>query len=278
MSGPSGFVDLHLHTVHSDGTHTPEEVVGFARRARLLAIAITDHDCVDAIPLARGAARAAGIELIPGVELSSSDGRSDVHILGYFLDPEADGFQAKLRVLRDGRLERAERTVERLAALGAAVSLERVVAIAGPGPVGRPHIAVALLEAGHVSSLDEAFERYIGYHAPAFVPKRTLDPGAAIEMIRGAGGVAVLAHPGSLRRDDLIPGLAAQGLTGIEVWHPKHDGARVRHYQALAGQHGLAISGGSDFHGGGRGEATVGDQPVPAELVELLRARAPAVR
>jgi len=276
MTAPPGFVDLHLHTIHSDGMHTPEEVVAFAGRARLAAIAITDHDTLDGIAPAAAAARPAGIELIPGVELSASDGPSDVHLLGYFLDPATPGLDEELLALRDGRFLRAQRTVELLNRIGAPVSFERVLAIAGPAPIGRPHIATALVEAGHATTMDQAFERFIGYHAPAFVPKRALDPAAAVELIRRAGGVAVLAHPGSLRRDDLIPGLVARGLGGIEVWHPKHDGTRVRHYQKIAGKHGLSITGGSDFHGGGRGTSTVGDQPVPTGVLDSLRARARA--
>ncbi len=273
MSASPGFVDLHLHTLHSDGISTPAEVIALARRARLTAVAITDHDTVEALEPAARAAGEAGIEFVPGIELSSSDGNSDVHILGYFLDPETPGLADELRLLRDGRYLRAQRTVELLDQMGAGVEFERVIEIAGPAPIGRPHIAEALVEAGHAASLDEAFERFIGYHAPAFVPKRALDPGGAVELIRRAGGVAVLAHPGSLRRDDLIPGLVRRGLGGIEVWHPKHDEGRVRRYREIAERYDLAITGGSDFHGGGRGSSAVGDQPVPEEVLEPLRAR-----
>jgi predicted metal-dependent phosphoesterase TrpH len=273
MTAPLGFVDLHLHTIHSDGMHTPEEVVAFAHSARLVAIAITDHDTLDGIDAAASAAGLAGMEFIPGIELSASDGPSDVHILGYYLDPSTPGLGEELSRLRDRRFLRAQRTVELLNQLGATVSFERVQAIAGGAAIGRPHIATALIEAGHVATHDQAFESFIGYHAPAFVPKHALDPAAAMDLIRRAGGVAVLAHPGSLRRDDLIPSLVAQGLGGIEVWHPKHDGTRVRHYQEIASKHGLSITGGSDFHGGGRGASTVGDQPVPAGVLDSLRAR-----
>jgi hypothetical protein len=254
--------------------HTPEEVVIFARQARLAVIAITDHDTLDGLPAARAAAEAAGIDFIPGVELSASDHHADVHILGYYLDPETPGLAAELRILREGRLNRAERMLDLLAGLGAPLHLERVVTIAAGAPVGRPHIGAALIEAGHVGTMDEAFDRYIGYHAPAYVPKRTLDPAGAIDLIRRAGGVPVLAHPGSLRRDDLIPALVAHGLAGIEVWHPKHDAQRVRTYMAVAETHGLLVTGGSDFHGVGRGESTVGAQPVPLAVVAPLQARA----
>jgi predicted metal-dependent phosphoesterase TrpH len=269
----AGFVDLHLHTIHSDGTETPEAVVGMARQARLSAIAITDHDTLAGLAAATEAASVHGIELIPGVELSATDGRSDVHILGYYVDPNTAGFPAELDRLREGRLTRAERIVERLHALGVPVALERVLEIAGTAPIGRPHIAAAIVEAGRAASMDEAFERYLGYRGPAYVPKRTLTPAGAIDLVRQAGGVAVLAHPGSLRRDDLLPELKAAGLQGIEVWHPKHDAARVNHYTAMARDMSLAVTGGSDFHGGGRGLAVVGEQPVPSAVLAPLRAQ-----
>jgi len=270
----SGYVDLHLHTTCSDGVNTPEEVVAFARQARLAAIAVTDHDTLDGLPAAAAAAEAAAIDFIPGVELSASDHQADVHILGYYLDTATPGLAEELRILRDGRQSRGERILDLLAHLGVPLHLERVVAIAAGAPLGRPHIGAAMIEAGYVETMDEAFERYIGYHAPAYVPKRTLDPAGAIDLVKRAGGVPVLAHPGSLRRDDLIPALVAHGLVGIEVWHPKHDAQRVRTYMAAAETFGLLVTGGSDFHGAGRGESTVGAQPVPLAVVAPLLARA----
>ncbi len=270
----SGYVDLHLHTSCSDGVNTPEEVVAFARQARLAAIAITDHDTLDGLPAAAAAAETAAIDFIPGVELSASDHQADVHILGYYLDTATPGLAEELRILRDGRLVRGEHILDLLAQLGVSLHLERVVAIAAGAPLGRPHIGAALIEAGYVETMDEAFERYIGYHAPAYVPKRTLDPAGAIDLVKRAGGVPVLAHPGSLRRDDLIPALVAHGLVGIEVWHPKHDAQRVRTYMAAAETFGLLVTGGSDFHGAGRGDSTVGAQPVPLAVVAPLHARA----
>ncbi len=268
----SGFVDLHLHTTHSDGTHTPEEVVSFARQARLSAVSITDHDTLDGLHPGAAAAGAAGLGFITGVELSATDRNADVHILGYFVDPATPGLDEELRQLRDGRFQRAERILDLLARLGAPVRLERVIEIAGGAPLGRPHIGAALVEAGHAACMDEAFNRYIGYHAPAYVAKVTLDPAGAIDLVWRAGGVPVLAHPGSLRRNELIPDLVAWGLAGIEVWHPKHDEHRIRQYMAIAETYGLVVTGGSDFHGAGRGDSTVGDQPVPESVLGPLRA------
>jgi 3',5'-nucleoside bisphosphate phosphatase len=269
----SAFVDLHLHTVHSDGTRTPEAVVGLAHQARLSAIAITDHDSLAGIAAGANAAASCGIELIPGVELSASEGRSDVHILGYFMNPATPGLDQELGRLRDGRRDRAERIVARLDELGVSVSLDRVLEIAGTGAIGRPHIATALVENGRATSIEDAFDRFLGYRGPAYVPKRALAPADAIALVRGAGGVAVLAHPGSLRRDDLIPNLKAMGLHGLEVWHPKHDAGRVAHYTAMAAALGLLVTGGSDYHGGGRGESEVGGQPVPSSVLAPLIAQ-----
>jgi predicted metal-dependent phosphoesterase TrpH len=269
----AGFVDLHLHTIHSDGTETPEAVVGMARQARLTAIAITDHDTLAGLAAAQAAALTHAIELIPGVELSATDGHSDVHILGYFVDASTPGFSDELDRLREGRRTRAERIVEKLKALGVPIELERVLAIAGTAPIGRPHIAAAIIEAGGATAIDEVFDRYLGYRGPAYVPKRTLTPAGAIDLVRQAGGVAVLAHPGSLRRDDLVPELKAAGLQGIAGWHPKHDAGRVSRYTAMAQAMGLAVTGGSDFHGGGRGTAVVGEQPVPSSVLAPLRAQ-----
>ena len=271
--GSVAFVDLHLHTVHSDGTRTPEAVVGLAHQARLSAIAITDHDSLAGLPAGAAAAASCGIEIIPGVELSAVDGRSDVHILGYFVNPETPGLDHELGRLRDGRLDRAERIVARLDELGVSVRLDRVLEIAGTGAVGRPHIATALVEAGRARSIEDAFDRWLGYHGPAYVPKRALSTADAIALVRGANGVAVLAHPGSLRRDDLIPGLKTMGLAGIEVWHPKHDAGRVTHYTAMADALGLLVTGGSDYHGGGRGQSEVGGQPVPSSVLAPLIAK-----
>lgn len=276
MISTRAFIDLHLHTSCSDGTHAPAEVVSLARQARLSAISITDHDTISGLAPAAGIAREAGIELIPGVELSATHGHSDIHILGYFVDPTTPGLEEELKLLRDGRLERARRMIELLAGIGAPIPFERVIEIAGAAPIGRPHIAAALVKDGHVGNIDEAFEKFIGYHAPAYVPKRTLEPAGAIDLVRSVGGVPVLAHPGTLRRDELIPELKDQGLLGIEVWHPKHDPTRVRHYRAMAKSLGLVVTGGSDFHGGGRGESTVGEEPVPDSVLPAIRALARA--
>jgi predicted metal-dependent phosphoesterase TrpH len=266
-------VDLHLHSIFSDGTLTPEELVAQALALQLAAIALTDHDSLEG--LARARTRAAGqpIEVVPALELSTATDGANVHVLGYFVDPSHEGLRGRLVELRAERRERARLMVEKLGALGVAIDLEAVYALAGPGAVGRPHVAEALVRAGLVRDPDEAFRRYVGHHAPAFVPRAPFSPAQGIGLVIAAGGVAVLAHPGSLRRDDLIPAMIGAGLRGIEVWHPNHDPQAVRRYLEIAERHGLLTTGGSDYHGPQRGDE-MGEQPVPLRSLEALKAAA----
>lgn len=263
-------VDLHLHTIFSDGVFTPEEIVTRGLARQLAAIAITDHDSTEG--LARGLARARGepIELIPALELSATEGDANVHLLGYYVDPAHDALARRLVEFRSERRERARAMAEKLRGLGAPVDFEEILRIAGPGAVGRPHVAEALVRAGHVRDVDDAFRRFVGYRAPAYVPRVPYAPAQAIELVTAAGGVPALAHPGSLRRDDLIPGLVDRGLRAIEVWHPNHDASAVRRYRELAQRFGLIETGGSDYHGPDRG-SEMGEQPVPASVVERLK-------
>jgi predicted metal-dependent phosphoesterase TrpH len=269
-----GRVDLHLHTTASDGTLAADAVVELAARAGIETLSITDHDSVAALPLATATAARLGVRCLPGVEISASVDGLSVHILGYCMDPATPGFGERLEWYRSARLARARAIVERLAELGIEISFERVCAIAGDGAVGRPHIAEALLEAGQVTLFQEAFDRYIGVHAPAYVPRPRIDPADAITLVRHAGGLAGLAHPGTLHHDAWIPPMVEAGLEAIEVWHPRHDAARVRRYATMARELGLIATGGSDFHGGHRGDSQIGEQPVPASVVEELEARA----
>ena len=272
----NGMVDLHAHTLASDGVLTPTELVEAAHRARLAALAVTDHDTVAALPEAAAAARPLGLRIVPGVEISAAQDGSSIHVLGYLFDADAPGWRDTLERFRDGRAERARAMVERLGEIGAPVELERVLQIAGDAPVGRPHIAEALLEAGHVDSFQGAFQKFIGVDRPGYVARPMPSPADAIHLIHSAGGVASLAHPGSTRRDDLISGMVAAGLDAIEVWHPRHDKRTRERYQALADEHDLVPTGGSDYHGGKRGDAQVGEQPVPLATLALLEERAQA--
>jgi len=264
-------LELHAHTHFSDGSLSPEELVGLARERSLMALAITDHDAVDAVEPAIEAAGDA-LEIIPGIEISSSLEGNDLHVLGYFIDWRAQALTERLASFREERRQRTRAIVERLRALGAEVSIEDVFAAAGPGVVGRPHIAQALLKAGHVPSIDAAFQRYLGSRGTAFVPRPSFPSTEAIAAIREAGGAAVLAHPATISHK-LVESLAQAGLTGLEVWHPQH-GTRVqRRWHEVARSLDLVATGGSDFHGAHRGVG-LGDMPVPERVLGDLRERA----
>jgi len=262
-------VDLHTHTLFSDGLLTPEAVVAHALEHSLAALAITDHDSIDGVERARVAAGSA-LELVPGIEISSSLDGADLHILGYYVDPTEAGLLEALARFREERLRRAQAMVERLAALGAVVDFDEVLELAGPGVVGRPHVAEALLRGGHVETMDEAFRRFIGAHGEAFVQRPSFRPERAIDLIHAAGGVSVLAHPGSSVSDLVIEQLAAAGLRGLEVWHPQHGAVAVRRFHALARRLDLLETGGSDYHGGAHG-AQLGDLAVPASVLGPLK-------
>lgn len=265
------FVDLHTHTTYSDGLLTPTALIAYAERISLCAIAITDHDTVDGVQEAVQAAEA--IEVIPGVELSTSEGPTDIHILGYYIDPMHEGLLRKLREFRDGRYLRAQCIVEKLNQLGVPITLEQVLTKADAGCIGRPHIADVLVEDGVVSSLEKAFRHYLGHHAPAYVPKVKISAKDAIHLIRSAGGVAVLAHPGTVRRDELIPSLVAVGLDGIEAIHPNHGEAVVRYYMKLAQKHDLIVTGGTDYHRPRGDRSDLGALHIPYDCVLALRSR-----
>jgi len=265
-------VDLHTHTWFSDGALSPDALVARALDKGLAALAVTDHDSLEALPQARAAAGTA-IELVPGIELSSAHAGGDLHVLGYFIHPENGPLRERLERFRTDRQERVRAIVARLQDLGAPVEAERVFAIAGPGVVGRPHIAQALVAAGHVENLEDAFRRYLAVRSPAFVPRPAFSPAEAIALIHAADGVSVLAHPGASLGDEVIERLVEDGLRGIEVWHPQHTPTTVRRYRALAERFGLLETGGSDFHGERRG-ADLGDLNVPASVLGPLKSAA----
>jgi 3',5'-nucleoside bisphosphate phosphatase len=271
--GSQARVDLHLHSVHSDGTHTVADLVAMAVAAGLSAISLTDHDTVAGLPGIREAARGTGLEIVNGVELSSSAGASDLHVLGYFFDPENADLLQGLAWFRNGRRERLAKMVSRLNELGVEVSEAEVARYATSDAPGRPHVAQALLDLGFVDTFDDAFRRYLAHYAPAYVPKPRFAPKEAVGLIRRAGGAPVLAHPGTLGRDELIPELVEAGLLGIEAWHPKHSSSQVTAYRRLAREHGLVATGGSDYHGEPVGVSTVGFPEVPAGVLAELRAR-----
>src|SRR3990172_3566691 len=207
-------IDLHTHTVASDGLLDAAQLIRLAEEAGVGVLAVTDHDSTESVEAAMRSGREAGIDVVPAVELNTDVPGAEVHILGYFIDHRLEWLQALLRRLRDGRLHRAERMVEKLAALGVPIQMERVLAFAGGGAVGRPHVARALVEAGYVTETAEAFTKYIGRNGPAYVERLKVTPAQAVEVIRRAGGIPVLAHPGGLGGDGVGGGLLAAGLGG----------------------------------------------------------------
>ena len=267
------YVDLHLHSTKSDGSFSPTQVVRRAADVGLSAISLTDHDSVAGVREAQTAGRDVGVEVIPGIELSTQEANTDIHILGYFVDPDHSDLLAWLRQFQETRLKRAEKIVEKLNRLGVRIAMSQVLHRAGNAAIGRPHIADVLVEEGIVFSHDQAFQTYLGYGRPAFQPKFTLTPGEAVEIIHAAGGLASLAHPILYRRDALIPDLIEQGLDGIEVLHTKHDAAAVRRYSTMADHYGLLRTGGSDCHGDSRGDPVIGNVLVPSAFLDAMKRR-----
>lgn len=264
--------DLHVHTNASDGLLRPEEIVARAKEAGLEVVAITDHDTTAGIERALAAGRDLGVEVIPGIEISTEWQDEEVHILGYYIDYRFAGLQERLAKRREGRVRRAKKILDRLAEMGLEVSWERVAALAGGAAVGRPHIARAMVEKGYVSSIDEAFHRFLNRGAPAYVPRTPLTPGQAVQIVREAGGAPVLAHPGLLKKRWVLNELLKIDLVGIEVYYPEHDPATVAWLADIARARGLIATGGSDFHGyAGERYVPLGACGVPRENVAALK-------
>jgi predicted metal-dependent phosphoesterase TrpH len=263
--------DLHTHTVYSDGTDSPRRVVELAKEAGLSALSITDHDILDGYPEALQAAQEHGLELIPGLELSASLSGREVHVLGFFIDLAHAPFQQLLADQRERRLKRIHEMVGRLQRLGLGITVEDVFAAAGQGAVGRPHVAQALVNRGYVSTLKEAFDRFIGANGPAYIPGSPLNPTLAIQAIRQASGIPVLAHPVYLKDDVLIEQMSRDGLVGLEVYHSSHSPEIIQHYEQLADRLGLLKTGGTDYHGSAKEGVPIGAVTIPYELVEALK-------
>ena len=267
------FADLHLHTVFSDGTYTPEEMVFQASKHGFAALALTDHDTVEGCHRAGAAAQAAGIEFIPGTELTAEQDRDELHILGYFLDTKNPRLLAETGKFQDVRQNRIREIVTRLNAMHVPITTDAVFALANCRSPGRPHVARALVKAGLCGSLDEAFERFLKKNRPAWVPKFKMSAGDAIDLIHHAGGVAVMAHPGLSHCDDVIPSMVEAGLDGIECFHTKHSTAIAEHYLEIADRYNLLVTGGSDCHGMSKGKPLIGTIKLPYQHVEKLRAK-----
>ena len=268
-------IDLHLHTTHSDGSFSPTDVLRFAHKAGVTALAITDHDIVTGIPEAIAAGAELGIEIIPGVEISSRVGNSELHILGYCLQWQDPELNRRLASLRESRHSRNPQIIERLRALGLDVTYEEVRALAGTDAVGRPHIARVLMDKHYVTSAKDAFDRYLAEGRPAYVARELPSPADAIAWIRAAGGVAVLAHPTWAKvsgesLNALLIALKAEGLGGIEVHYSSHTKRQTREYHDLAKRLDLLITGGSDFHGITKPDIEVGTGKGGLKVSEKL--------
>ncbi len=272
-------VDLHTHTIFSDGLATPEQLVAEAAQLGLRAVAITDHDAVGAIDRAIVAGRKAGVEVVPGVEMSCYTNGVDVHVLGYYVEYHSEELLEFLASVQARRIERAERMVGKLNELGLPVTMARVRELARGAAIGRPHVAQALVDTGRVANLQAAFDRYIGYDGPAYFPKMQLPPKQGIEFIHRHQGLAVIAHPANYHNDGAVYSCIAAGADGIEVWHPDHEPRHVDHYSEVAQKNGLLMTGGSDCHDGRKeGRATVGQVAVPYRYLAALKNRAGRTR
>ncbi|WP_127584351.1 PHP domain-containing protein [Paenibacillus koleovorans] len=273
-------VDLHMHTTASDGTQLPEDNVRMAKAAGLYGIAITDHDTVAGVANAILAGEALGIHVIPGVEISTVENGLDIHILGYYIDRTDSLFLNRLQQLRDGRESRNLKIVEKLNALGIAITMDEVIAQAGKGvqpdeSIGRPHIAEALLNKGYVGSIAEAFDRYLGRNGAAHAHSHRVTSFEAVDWIREAGGVAVVAHPGLYGNDSLVERIVQYGASGIEAYHSDHSPEEEERYAAMAERLGCLVTAGSDFHGergGHEFHAPIGSRRIGADVLERLQA------
>ncbi|HJU04011.1 MAG TPA: PHP domain-containing protein [Nitrospiraceae bacterium] len=279
MTSHVGRLDLHLHTTYSDGSLPPAEVLILAHKAHVTALAITDHDTVDGIPEALEAGERLGIEIIPGIEISSRLEANEVHILGYFVDWKDRELLAQLSRLREARHVRNPRIIERLNALHIEITYDEVKQLAKTDSIGRPHIARVLMNKGYVKSAKEAFDRYLADRAAAYVPRDLPSPAEAIAMVKAAHGVAVLAHPSWLDRSEGIgpvcEQLKSEGLDGVEVHYSTHRPEQTVQYLETARRLGLLVTGGSDFHGVTKPDIEVGigrgTLQVPTTLLEPLR-------
>ncbi len=269
----SALVDLHLHTNASDGRLTPSELVRLAADKGLRQISVSDHDTTEGLEEAfQAAGQLPDLRVIPGIELSTDVPGDEVHVLGYFVQYQDDEFQQTLERFRRGRVDRAREMVERLAALGVRLDWERVQEIAGDGSVGRPHIALAMVERGYCKEPKDAFPEYLGRNGLAYVERAKLTPQEAIEMLLKVGGVPVLAHPAYLSElDNRLPELTAAGLMGMEVYYSNFSPDTIKGLQDLAARYDLIPTGGSDYHGlGNTDEPLPGSMGPPVSTVERL--------
>jgi predicted metal-dependent phosphoesterase TrpH len=267
------FADLHLHTMFSDGTFTPEELVLRAQNVGLACIALTDHDSVEGCERATVACDNVKMEFISGTELTAEHDDTEVHVLGYFLDTKNKVLLDRIKKFQAVRQQRIHEMCAALNKLGIPLKAESVFALANCKSPGRPHVARALVKEKLISNLDEAFERYLKKGRPAWVPKTKMSALEGVELIHQAGGLAVMAHPGLNRTDDIIPDLVDAGLDGIECFHTKHSTVMSERYLEIAEKYDLLVTGGSDCHGFSKKQPLIGGVKLPYEHVEKMKAK-----
>jgi len=267
-------IDLHLHTTASDGRLSPAQLVARASAAGLTTISVTDHDTVAAIGEVSEVARGVNVGVVPGIEITAVDDGRDVHMLGYFFDPESASLAAVLQQQRALRVARVREIGAKLATLGMVVDVESVLlaAAARPGSsVGRPQVARELVRAGYVTSVQDAFDKWLATGRPAFIPRTGPSPAAIVDVIHEAGGLASMAHPGVTKRDELIGPLVESGMDAIEIYHSDHTPEDQNRYQIIARRYGVPVSGGSDFHGEETRRNTLGLVTLPPAAFDALK-------
>jgi predicted metal-dependent phosphoesterase TrpH len=272
MSNLPKLADLHLHTIFSDGTYSPEELVASAKSLGLSCIAVVDHDTILGIEPVLSVVGDQSLEVLGGIELTAEYQGLEIHILGYLIDYKNNALIKQLELLRQARIERIHRIAGKLKNLGMDLDPQSVFFLAQGGTVGRLHVARAMVKEGLVNSTFEAFNKFIGDKCPAYVLGFKLPPSKAIKLIKDAGGIPVLAHPYTLNRDDLIPELIDYGIMGLEVYYPEHTAPMVKNYLNLAKKYKMLVTGGSDCHGDAKPEIKIGSIKIPYELVEKLKA------
>ena len=272
MTEETIIIDLHLHTTASDGTLPPQEMVKQAAGVGARNIAFTDHDTMVGLGEAQSLAQELGVELIAGVELNTDARGVEVDILAYFLNSPPQPFQAMLKNRQQDRIRRARDIVAKLNDLGLAITYDRVREIA-QGIVARPHIAQAMIEKGYVSTQKEAYRQYIGFGAPAYVERDELHPAQAIDYVRNAGGLPVVAHPGLIGNDEIVRELLRAGVAGLEAYYPEHTSADIDRYLKLANEWGVIVTAGTDCHGPGRTKSyPIGSIAVPVQILANFKA------
>ena len=274
-------IDLHSHTLHSDGDRTPAQLFAEAKAAGVEVLAVTDHDTVFGLEECRVASEAAGVRLVTGIELSCELHGREVHLLGHFIDPRAPALEQMANGMLAERRERMEKMIALAQQMGfSGVTMERVVAASGGENLGRPHLARALVDCGHAQSLNDAFDRFLRTNGPLWVDRRRLPTEEAIRLVHEAGGTASIAHPGAngISRQELNA-LAAEGLDGVEAWHPEHPPNQAEAFVRWADELGLVVTAGSDYHGPGvQPDRKLGDRTLPPERFAALEQRAKAHR